>query len=137
MKLVLDTNVLVSGLINPSGPPGQMIDRIRSGRLVVRVDDRVLAEYTRVLRRPRFAAYFSRSQVRDVLAFLHADSERVVSEHVVSGLPDPDDAPFLELALTATAPLVSGNLKDFPRARRKGASVLSPAEFVAGVLGRE
>jgi putative PIN family toxin of toxin-antitoxin system len=130
MKLVLDTNVLLSGMINPAGPPGQILDRIRTGRLVLVVDDRILAEYTQVLRRPRFAAYFSRAQLRDAVAFLHADSIRVIAEHVVSGLPDPDDAPFLELALTADAPLVTGNLKDFPKAKRTGATVLSPAEFV-------
>ncbi|PIY26102.1 MAG: putative toxin-antitoxin system toxin component, PIN family, partial [Deltaproteobacteria bacterium CG_4_10_14_3_um_filter_51_14] len=31
MKIVLDTNVMISGMLNPSGPPGKIIDLLRSG----------------------------------------------------------------------------------------------------------
>jgi putative PIN family toxin of toxin-antitoxin system len=137
VKLVLDTNVLVSGMINPAGPPGRIVDRVRIGALTLVVDDRILAEYTRVLRRRRFAGYFSNSQVRDVLAFLYAEAERMVAGIAVGELPDPEDTPFLEIALTAEVPLVSGNLADFPGELRRGAMVLSPAEYVQEYLVEE
>ena len=44
MKVVLDTNVLISGMLNPSGPPGQIIDFMRSDVLQLVVDDRILTE---------------------------------------------------------------------------------------------
>jgi putative PIN family toxin of toxin-antitoxin system len=134
LKLVLDTNVLISGMINPSGAPGRIVDRIRLGGLTLCVDDRILAEYARVLRRPRFARYFNTAQARDILAFLYAESDLVVAAVTVTGLPDPDDAPFLEVALTAQTPLVSGNLADFPAGLRHDAAVLLPAEFVQQFL---
>ena len=44
--------------------------------------------------------------------------------------PDPDDEPFLEVALSAGVPLVTGNLRDFPTSLRQGVHVLSPADFL-------
>ncbi len=60
MKIVLDTNVLISGILKPSGPPGRIVDLLRSGVLQLVVDDRILAEYTDVLRRDYFLQYFEK-----------------------------------------------------------------------------
>lgn len=46
-------------------------------------------------------------------------------------VPDPKDAPFLALAQTAGAWLVTGNLKHFPKAARRDVTVLSPAEYLS------
>jgi hypothetical protein len=46
-------------------------------------------------------------------------------------LPDPDDAPFIEVALAADVPLVTGNERHFPAETQGGCLVLSPAGFVA------
>jgi predicted nucleic acid-binding protein len=46
-------------------------------------------------------------------------------------LPDPNDAPFLALAKTSGAWLVTGNLKHFPRTARCGVTVLSPADYLS------
>jgi predicted nucleic acid-binding protein len=46
-------------------------------------------------------------------------------------LPDPKDAPFLALAKTSGAWLVTGNLKHFPRTARNGVTVLSPANYLS------
>ena len=54
MKVVVDTNVLVSALIQPLGKPAQVLALVRSGALTLLHDERILAEYGEVLRRPRF-----------------------------------------------------------------------------------
>ncbi len=54
MKIVLDTNVLVSGLIQPFGPSGQIVRMVAAGDLVLCHDPRVLAEYQEVLLRKKF-----------------------------------------------------------------------------------
>ena len=54
MRIVLDTNVLVSGLLNPDGAPGRLLDLILGGRLQILYDDRILGEYSDVLARPQF-----------------------------------------------------------------------------------
>ncbi|MBE0618826.1 MAG: putative toxin-antitoxin system toxin component, PIN family, partial [Proteobacteria bacterium] len=54
MIIVLDTNVLVAGLLSPFGPPGQIARMVSSEDLHLCVDARILSEYAEVLRRPRF-----------------------------------------------------------------------------------
>ena len=131
MIAVIDTNVLVSGLINPAGPPGRLTDWLRAGTLEPAVDDRLLAEYATVLRRDYFLRYFTETEREDVLRYLHAGAHAFEVHTLVAGLPDPHDACFLEVAIEANAPLVTGNLRHFPAKLRHGANVFSPAEFVA------
>ena len=52
MRIVLDTNVLVSGLLKPFGPPAQLLRLVLDGRLECAVDARILAEYDEVVHRP-------------------------------------------------------------------------------------
>ena len=54
MKAVLDTNVLVSGLLSHAGPPGKLIDAIETGLLVPVFSEPILFEYLEVLLRPKF-----------------------------------------------------------------------------------
>jgi len=128
---VLDTNVLVSGMINPSGPPGRLVDLLRAGALFPAVDDRILAEYADVLRRPELATWFRASDVEHVLDYLRGNSRRVLATLTLTTLPDPTDAPFLEVALAAEAPLVTGNARHFPPDCRHGAEVIAPADWLA------
>lgn len=130
MIVVLDTNVLVSGIISPHGPPGRIVDLLRAGKLRLAVDDRILAEYADVLHRPRLAPYFAESDVEHILEYLRGNSERVIPTASIAGLPDPHDAPFLETAKAAGTALVTGNLKHFPSRVRSGVTVETPAEFM-------
>ncbi|HNK59013.1 MAG TPA: putative toxin-antitoxin system toxin component, PIN family, partial [Leptospiraceae bacterium] len=54
MRIVLDTNVLVSGILKPFSIPGEIVRRIGSGNLTLCFDARILAEYREVLHRPKF-----------------------------------------------------------------------------------
>ena len=131
MRIVLDTNVLVSGMMHASGAPGRIVDLVREGHVELVVDDRVLDEYVEVLGRPKFRAYLSAKEVREVVFFLERSMHDTVATARVTDLPDADDAPFLELALTAGVPLVTGNTGHFPDACRRSADVLTPAQFLA------
>jgi len=130
MKAVLDTNVLVSGMINPAGAPGKLVDLIRAGTLQAVVDDRILAEYADVLQRPGMRPYFSAADAAAILNFLAYNAEQALAAVSIEGLPDPADAPFLEVALVADAPLITGNKRHFPAEKRHGCAVLNPAEFI-------
>ncbi len=130
MRVVIDTNVLVSGLLNAAGNPGRVVDGLLLGELVPVVDDRILAEYSEVLSRPAFA--FDPANRDGVLEFLRASAERVVAPPLALVLPDPDDAPFLEVAYHANAvALCTGNTRHYPPEARGGVTVLTPAELVA------
>lgn len=130
MRIVLDTNVLVSGLLQPLGNPAQVLSLALAGAIQVCYDERILTEYAEVLARPRFK--LDAAHVRDVLAKLELDGVAVDATGQSSlGLPDPDDEPFLAVALTASAEfLVTGNLADYPKQKCKGCAVVSPAEFM-------
>ena len=127
-RIVLDTNVFVSGMINAFGPPGRIVDLLREGMIELVVDDRVLSEYRLVLNRPKFQRYFDSNAVSDIVNFLEQNTSYVVSIKTITGLPDPDDVPFAELALTAGVPLVTGNVDDYPEALLDNVCVLTPAD---------
>ena len=129
-RIVLDTNVLVSGMINAFGPPGRNVDLLREGMIELVVDDRVLSEYRTVLNCPKFQRYFDSNAVSDIVNFLEQNTHYVVSVKTITGLPDPDDVPFAELALTAGVPLVIGNLDNYPEALLDNVCVLTPADYI-------
>jgi len=130
VKIVIDTNVLISGMLNPSGPPGRIVDLLRSGVLQVVVDDRILSEYTDVLRRRDFLRYFRKSEREDVIEYLSKNSHYALSKTVGHDLPDQGDVPFLEIALSEGVPLITGNLKHYPERARMGCRALSPKQFI-------
>lgn len=137
MEIVLDTNVLVSGLIKAFGPPGRIIDVVRAGEVSLCVDDRILQEYADVLRRPELSPWIHQPDRDAILDFIAGYSRRVVATVLVEDLPDPGDSPFLEVALAADVPLVTGNIKHFPAALCRGAAVLLPADFVKTIGAAE
>jgi len=130
LKAVVDTNVLVSGLINMQHAPGRIVDMIRTRTVQLVVDDRILAEYQSVLLGKRLRKWVNEADAHDLLTFLFLDSERIVSTIHVQGLPDPGDVPFLEVAITVNVPLVTGNLKHFPERLCRGHRSMTPAEFI-------
>ena len=128
MKVVLDTNVLVSGLITVHGVCARIVDRMLAEDFQVCVDGRILAEYASVLARPKLAIPFG---VRhDVLEFVRYRSARVDPAPLAAALPDATDLPFLEVALEADAVLVTGNLRHFPKRSCKRVTVIRPREFL-------
>lgn len=73
MRIVVDTNVLVSGLLSPFGPPGSILGLIAAGRLILCHDARILAEYADVLHRPGFA--FAEEDIGALLRQVEAGGE--------------------------------------------------------------
>ena len=129
MRVVVDTNVLVSGLLTPFGAPGVIVSFVVGGRLQLCYDARILAEYDDVLRRPSFG--FKEEDVAFLLAQVRAQGELVVPVPLSVRLPHADDEPFLEVAEAAMAEfLVTGNLRHFAVNGRKSTRVVSPREFL-------
>lgn len=129
MKVVLDTNVLVSGLLNPDGKPGRVVDLFLAGEITLLIDDRILAEYRAVLQRPKFG--FDAGDVADVLGAIQAESLRVAAAPLELSLPDESDLPFLEVALAGDADvLVTGNVRHFKVPRETPLAIESPSDFV-------
>ena len=130
MRVVIDTNVLVSGIINPHGAPGRVLDAVLARALLVLHDDRILDEYRQVLRRPVFR--FAKGDIDALLGLSESSGEHVSTREIGVVLPDPTDLPFLEVAVLGSAEaLITGNLRHFkPRMGRYNMNVCPPNEFV-------
>ena len=129
MDIVIDTNVLVAGLLSPFGACGEIVRMVSGGKLSLSFDARILSEYNEVLRRPRFG--FEEEKIAALLDYIVYSGQAVAPSPLSHSLPDPDDTPFLEVTLASQAVcLVTGNQKHFPAARCQGAKVLSPSEFL-------
>jgi putative PIN family toxin of toxin-antitoxin system len=130
MKIVLDTDVLVSGLISPFGPPARILRLLAAGDLLICYDARIIAEYHDVLNRQKFG--FNRDSVEWLLDYFVQNGQAVAAVPLAKPLPDADDEAFLEVAFSGQADaLVTGNLSHFPKRFCGKINVLSPADFLA------
>lgn len=130
MLVVVDTNVLVSGLLNGAGMPGKIIDLALENRFQVAYDDRILGEYEDVLARPEL--HIRPALARAVIAHIELSGCLVEATPLPhEGFSDPDDMPFVEVFITAGAQaLVTGNLRHFAPLVEKGSAVYTPAQFI-------
>jgi predicted nucleic acid-binding protein len=93
----------------------------------------VVAEYREVVRRAKFHRYGFPPLW---LEFLIKGSTQLANPGSwPHACPDPKDAPYLALADLAGAWLVTGNLKHFPEATRGKVTVVSPADYLAHLVG--
>jgi len=128
VKVVLDTNVIVSAAMTTYGTCGQIVDLLTDGMFEICADDRILNEYETVLRRPELRIVPDEAAI--VLELIHSVVEPVAAVPLTVTLPDPKDLPFLEVATAADAILVTGNLRHFPKGACRGITVVSPKEFL-------
>ena len=129
MRIVLDTNVLVAGLLSSTGPPGWILEAVLAGDVDLVFDMAIRQEYDEVLRRAELRLPSRR--VDDLLEVIDELGFEVVAAPRWSvDLPDPDDAPFLAVAAVSASVVVTGNLRHFPARCRRGVTVLTPRQFV-------
>ena len=132
IRAVLDTNVLISALLQPQGLPAEVLVMILA-RSVARlcVSGEVYAEYEEVIRRPRFKR--TESEIANVLRAIRETGIWVKPSQRVQVCADPDDDIFLACALAARARyLVTGNLKHFP-AEWAGTLIVTPHQFLDAI----
>lgn len=112
MRIVLDTNVLVSALISRDGPPGLLLAAIRRERLTLVTSEAQLDELRTVLSRERLRPYIRPEEAEDLIRNLEAIGEVVADLPDVDASPDPDDNRILATAVAGRADLiVSGDKK--------------------------
>jgi len=128
--IVLDTNVLVAGLLNPFGKPAAIAALLTDGKLRLAFDARIMTEYQQVLNYPKFQ--FSDEIIRPLIEQLKDIGISARGILLSKTLPDPDDDMFLEVAHASKAEaLVTGNKKHFPHKICDPIRVYSPDEFLS------
>lgn len=143
-RVVVDTDVVLSGLRSPTGASRLVLRAIREGAVTLLASVAIMLEYEAVLTRPEHLAAARLSQ-GDIAAFL--DGLALLAEPVAPGfshrpaIRDPDDELFVEAAVNGRADaLVTFNLGDYlpvdDRAIPLGISICRPGEFLRRLTWR-
>jgi putative PIN family toxin of toxin-antitoxin system len=129
LRLVIDTNVLVSAAIKPAGLQRTVFLIAISKPARLYVSQPILEEYSEVLARPELR--IRRGLRLQLLQLIKNHGHTVVPTRQLEATTDPADNIFLECADAARADyLVTGNQKHFPRFWKK-TKVVTPREFVS------
>jgi uncharacterized protein len=134
-RLVIDTNIFVSGLISEAGSPARILRAIQGIQAIHLVSDPIVEEYLRVLDYPRIRKFrkVTDAFVADIAAYLVYQTERVELQSRIRMSPDPDDDMFLNTAVDGRATLlVSGDKTDLLALRRvENIPIVSAREAVS------
>ncbi len=125
---VVDTNILVSALLKRDSIPDTVVRAVRDGALSPVVCAEIVDEYIDVLHRPRFG--FLERDVTELLDLFAAQARWIhITPYLpVLKLPDPADWPFIAAALAADCPVITGNVRHFPK--RIGVEVMTARQWV-------
>lgn len=128
--VVLDTSVLISGLLSPRGAAAAWVEAFFSDRVKLAYTSEIFSEYVEVMERPEFADVITPADRMGVILKVRHCGVLVKPSAVPSDTwPDPDDLPFVAAALsTETRVIITLNPSDFDPAPRHGLRILSPAQ---------
>jgi len=131
MRLILDTNVIVSALIQ-RGYPYYIVDTIfADSSLQLCISDKLMAEYVEVLNRQKFSRFPDfHARAQSLLSEIENRSAKYKPAHTVAVIKDEPDNRLLELAETCKADyLITGNANDFTMTMYKSTRIVSPKNF--------
>ncbi|MFA5222322.1 MAG: PIN domain-containing protein [Methanoregula sp.] len=111
LQIVLDTNVLVSGLLSPHGAPAKILNLVINGNIILVLDSRI----------------FDEDAINEIILFIRRESIFISPVPVTCTIPDPGDLPFIEVSLHANVPVVTGNVRHF---KESGATIMTPVQFL-------
>jgi putative PIN family toxin of toxin-antitoxin system len=125
MKIVLDTNVIVSALLCPQSIPTKILGLVLNGTIGIVYDNNVLAEYIDVLNRDKFK--INKETIKVVLDYITTDGEYMISIPQNLKFADEDDKIFYDLYKSDEIDfLITGNIKHFPKEK----NIITPREFI-------
>ena len=135
MRIVLDTNVLVSGIFF-GGPPGEILHAWRSGEVQFVLSPEILEEYQQV--GEELAARYEGADLRPFLDLLVVHAEMVVGMPLPEPVcDDPEDDKFVACAVAANVSyIVSGDKHLLRVSGYQGIEIVRPRTFVDENLGR-
>ena len=124
LRAVLDTNILVSALLNPQGAPADILRKMAIDDITVFYSPVIFAEYQEVLFRAKFG--FDQVDVENLLGQIRLQGIMELPDVSTVSMPDESDRVFYDTAKFCNAYLITGNKKHYPREK----FIVSPAEFL-------
>ena len=133
-KVVLDTNVFVSGLLSSQGPPRQIVDAWLDEHFTLVTSPYLVGELIHVLDYPRIAEriYLKEAEVDTILAALLSQAEMVPGEIELPGVTrDPKDDAVVACAVEGEADyIISGDQDLLVLGEYEGIEVVTPRRFI-------
>jgi len=124
LKVVLDTNILVSSLLT-SGPPASIVDLVAEKKIIPFYSRFILMEYHYVLSRKKFGfnLLLVNRLIDNIVNFgIAVEDKFSINKNKIN----EDDLIFYNAALEANAYLITGNIRHFP----KESFILTPEQFL-------
>jgi putative PIN family toxin of toxin-antitoxin system len=129
LRLVIDTNILVSAALKPNGLQRTVLLLAIAKPARLYVTEAVLVEYREVLARPEFK--IRRGLRQQLLQLIKNHAQLVTPARALQVANDPDDNKFLECADAARADyLITGNQRHFPKFWKQ-TKVITSREFIS------
>jgi putative PIN family toxin of toxin-antitoxin system len=131
-QIVLDTNVVVSGLRSKRGSAFHLLNLVGTGLFEIHLSVPLVLEYRDVLSREFFNRYITAADIENLIEFYCS----IATCHQIfflwrPFLPDPKDDMVLELAVKARCDsIVTYNTRDFVGIDQFGLRTVTPAEFL-------
>ena len=139
MKALLDTNSLISALLVPPGPSGQIVRQWRAGQFELAVSSDTLVELIDVLHRRHILKKYpiSESDIESYLNYLRSFAEVAPSVLVLNVVPDDhkDDHVIAAAVETNCEYIVSGDRHLLDIHEYQGIKIVAPREFLAVLAG--
>ncbi len=129
LKVVLDTNIIVSAALKSESSPSFILSLALLGNIKMCVSQKILREYEEVLSRKKFG--FNYSAVLDLMREIKENSVLVNPKEKIKNLIDEKDSHIIECAIAADAKyIITGNTKHFPK-KIRGTRIVSISEFIS------
>jgi hypothetical protein len=132
-KIILDTNVIVSSLIQKNYPY-LIVDHCIDGNAIICLSNALLQEYLQVLGRPKFAGFADFKTNADFLITRLSEISEIYEPKVkLKIIKDESDNRLLELADISKADfIITGNKNDFTMEIYNSTRIVSPKEYWEG-----
>ena len=130
-KIIIDTNVFVSSLIQKSYPYYIINELFSTSNIEICISDEVFEEYYDVLNREKFSKYLDFSaKTQTLLVDIQKRAIKYFPAVKLQIINDVGDNKFLELAETSNANfIITGNTNDFTMREYKATKIVTPKEF--------
>ena len=126
MRVVLDTNVVISAFLSPFGKPAFILYSVLAQYYDIYVNTAVISEYEQVLLRSKFIGKVGQTEIRRFFDFICDYGIYVCCPPSKVILQDESDRVFYDIAKASSASLITGNKKHFPNE----SFIFTPAEFL-------
>jgi putative PIN family toxin of toxin-antitoxin system len=137
IKIVIDTNVILSGLLSQKGTSYKLLRLIPKKLFTVVMSVPLILEYEAILHKSIRKLNLSRTDIEDFLDYICSISEHTKIYYLWRPiLKDPYDDHILELAVSSNAKyIVTFNISDFNEAKTFGIHAIEPEEFLEKIRG--